>query len=72
MRAAPLEPCDCTSYCGDDPRTDAGEVKPCRNYLDRQQIRRDAAEVERLLGLLHMPTSLVALRRLCDLLGVDH
>lgn len=42
------EDCFCTVYCGDDPRIQTGEVKPCQTYQDRveknKQIRA-AAEI---------------------------
>lgn len=39
-----IEPCDCTVYCGDDPRLRDGRCQPCQPSLDRQK----ALEVARV------------------------
>lgn len=36
------EPCECTSYCGDDERADRGERAPCEN---RRRAAEDRAQL---------------------------
>jgi hypothetical protein len=41
------EQCDCTSYCGDDPRLSKKTVEPCgmvKRAAYREQSRRDTAD----------------------------
>jgi len=42
-----MKKCDCTSYCGDDPRLSKKTVEPCdavKRANAREQMRRDMAD----------------------------
>jgi len=38
--AQPLPQCDCLNDCGDDPRIDRGQCRPCQVYVNHIQSKR--------------------------------
>lgn len=46
------EQCDCTAYCGDDPRIHRGEIQPCEDFKRCRRARCLEAAAPELLRIV--------------------
>lgn len=52
--------CDCLNFCGDDPRLDRGEVRPCATFQSELDTRRLHDAAPDLLAALETLQSMAA------------
>lgn len=59
--------CDCTSYCGDDPRIAQGKAKPCETFVRSQRWNRILTNAERIVQALKTTKgNIESLRQACN------
>ncbi len=55
-----MSECDCLSYCGDDPRLQKGQAKPCTVKMEEEKKRRLQEAAPDLLNALILADTILA------------